>query len=229
MTDIHSNDTLSIRSAPATLATVTHGGCVQLGDGLPPLPKMQRFTNLYGETFAYSAEQMRDYARSALSAQPSPGGQGDALQILANYLCVPACDLDMEDEISLRGAMEAIDLALDARQPVGEEPITVEAVATIFDHPEYGLSINWLLENGIGELQVGDVLMVSDRAITDEDGSGEVYAAPPAQAVDLGAIIEQVAKQWDGCQYDAVGETIDVGRAIRAAGKRLIDSQAVGN
>ncbi len=72
-----------------------------------------------------------------------------------------------------------------ARQPVGE-PITVEAVAEIFNHPEYGLSIDWLLENGIGELQIGDVLMVSDRAITDEDGSGEVYTAPPAQAVDLG-------------------------------------------
>lgn len=72
-----------------------------------------------------------------------------------------------------------------ARQPAGE-PITVEAVAEIINHPEYGLSIDWLLENGIGELQVGDVLMVSDRAITDEDGSGEVYTAPPVQAVDLG-------------------------------------------
>lgn len=51
-------------------------------------------------------------------------------------------------------------------------------------------------------------------------------AAPPAQAVDLRKIIEQIAQQWDGCNYDAVGETIDVGRAIRAAGKRLIDSQA---
>lgn len=71
-----------------------------------------------------------------------------------------------------------------ARQPVGQ-PITVEAVAEIFNHPKYGLSVHWLLENGIGELQVGDVLMVSDHAITDEDGSGEVYAALPAQAVDL--------------------------------------------
>lgn len=52
---------------------------------------------------------------------------------------------------------------------------------------------------------------------------------PPAQAVDLGEVIEQIAEQWDGCSYDAVGETIDVGQAIRAAGERLIDSQAVGN
>lgn len=56
-----------------------------------------------------------------------------------------------------------------------------------------------------------------------------LYAAPPAQAVDLGQIIDQIAQQWDGCSYDAVGETIDIGQAIRAAGKRLIDSQAVGN
>lgn len=85
-----------------------------------------------------------------------------------------------------------------ARQPVGE-PITVEAVAEIFNHPEYGLSIDWLLENGIGELQVGDVLMVSDRAITDEDGSGEVYTGPPAQAVDLGevcALLQRRIEQW---------------------------------
>lgn len=54
------------------------------------------------------------------------------------------------------------------------------------------------------------------------------HADAKAQAVDLGQIIEQIAQQWDGCNYDAVGETIDVGRAIRSAGKRLIDSQAVG-
>lgn len=60
------------------------------------------------------------------------------------------------------------------------------------------------------------------------DGTSPAIAAP-AHAVDLGTIIEQIAQQWDGCNYDAVGETIDVGRAIRAAGKRLIDSQAVGN
>ena len=34
-------------------------------------------------------------------------------------------------------------------------------------------------------------------------------------------VIEQIAQQWDGCVYDAVGETIDIGDAIRRAGKRL--------
>lgn len=59
--------------------------------------------------------------------------------------------------------------------------------------------------------------------------SGRVYLGAPAQAVDLTNVIDQIAQQWDGCSYEAVGETIDVGQAIRAAGKRLIDSQAVGN
>lgn len=54
-------------------------------------------------------------------------------------------------------------------------------------------------------------------------------AAPPTQAVDLSDVIDRIARQWDGCSYDAVGETTDVGQAIRAAGKRLLDSQAVGN
>ncbi|WP_141057034.1 hypothetical protein [Stenotrophomonas rhizophila] len=44
----------------------------------------------------------------------------------------------------------------------------------------------------------------------------------PAQGIDLGQIVEQIAQQWDDCTYDAVGETIDIGEAIRAAGKRLI-------
>jgi hypothetical protein len=49
-------------------------------------------------------------------------------------------------------------------------------------------------------LEVGDVLMVSDRAVTDEDGSGEVYAAPPAQ---------QPAQVYlDGLDR-ALGEAID--------------------
>ncbi|MGE8283674.1 MAG: hypothetical protein ACN6PX_07410 [Stenotrophomonas lactitubi] len=58
------------------------------------------------------------------------------------------------------------------------------------------------------------------------DGFNPIHYQQPAQAVDLGKIIEQIAQQWDGCNYDAVGETIDIGPAIRAAGKRLVDSNA---
>lgn len=64
---------------PATLATAKHGGCVQLEDGLPPLPYPNYPVSKTGlQNNAYTASQMTDYARAALSAQPSPVGQGDA-------------------------------------------------------------------------------------------------------------------------------------------------------
>ncbi|OWQ73824.1 hypothetical protein [Stenotrophomonas maltophilia] len=79
----------------------------------------------------------------------------------------------------------------------------------------------------------GDCVLMGNIVLWREPGSKytkPLYDAPPAKAVDLANVIDQIAQQWDGCSYDAVGETIDVGQAIRAAGKRLAntDSQAVG-
>lgn len=137
---------------------------------------------------------------AALSAQPSPGGQ-DALfaeELAELRRLVPS--------VNQKQALDAAIAALAARQPskqpdsvaLGEatefciekgnrqpagEPITVEAVAIVRRWSNGDRYIDWLTEGGIADLEVGDVLMVSDRAITDEDGSGEVYAAPPAQAV----------------------------------------------
>ncbi|TDB26822.1 hypothetical protein ATCM_03700 [Stenotrophomonas sp. ATCM1_4] len=44
---------------------------------------------------------------------------------------------------------------------------------------------------------------------------------PKPAAAQEAAVIEQIAQQWAGCMYDAPGETIDIGEAIRAAGKRI--------
>ncbi|EED41180.1 hypothetical protein SSKA14_4204 [Stenotrophomonas sp. SKA14] len=138
----------------------------------------------------------------------------------------------------------------DRRHPVGE-PVTVEAVATVRRNGDGDRYIDWLTEGGIADLEVGDVLMVSDRAITDEDGSGEVYAAPPAQAVDLGAVralLQRRIEQWRSHLPDDPGapgtreiETKgehdynnDVriyreGIAVMEEVLALTDSQAVGN
>lgn len=198
-------------------------------------------------------------AAAALSAQPSPGGQGDVLAAAAQAVIEAHDGADFITDAQV----ESLRAALAARQRVGE-PITVEAVAEIFNHPEYGLSINWLLENGIGELQVGDVLLVSDRAITDEDGSGEVYTAPPAQAVDLApdhrgmrvscsGLLSQVrgglksnpelaemvrqlhghlnelGKRWYAGDRKVVDEFLQLYVIEYGARRALIDSQAVGN
>lgn len=60
-----------------------------------------------------------------------------------------------------------------------------------------------------------------------------IYYTPPVQSIDLGQFIEKIAQEWDGCHYDAVGETLDIGRVLRAQGKQLIDQRVaapgVGN
>lgn len=142
-------------------------------------------------------------------AQPSPGGQdapfafsdrakADALEA-GQYAFTEADGKDLGYTACIEACVDAICLVLElpehriavaARQPV-REPITVEAVATVRRNGDGDRYIDWLTEGGIADLEVGDVLMVSDRAITDEDGSGEVFATPPAQAVDLGLQLDR--------------------------------------
>ncbi|MFL4619005.1 hypothetical protein ACJ6WH_10170 [Stenotrophomonas maltophilia] len=215
-----------------TLADAQPGGRVRLGDAPFVWSDRAKADALEAGQYAFTEADGKDLGytdcieacvdaicsvlalpehRAALSAHPSPGGQGDAWAIkLAREAAFAHCSdhaylPQTREETNSWQPHEWVVAAIQAAatsapKPHDQEPITVEAVAEIFNHPEYGLSINWLLENGIGELQVGDVLMVSDRAITDEEGSGEVYAAPPAHQpanVDLEGLDR------------ALGETID--------------------
>ncbi len=176
-------------STDKTMADVQPGGRVRLGDVLPPLPKMQRFTNLYGETYAYSAEQMRDYARAALSAQPSPGGQGDAVRCGKckdrGYVDV---DVDVDDSGSSIGNVEACPhCALSARQPVGEPvPFAVESKA--FETHAASRDLN-LVQHPLHYLFLDPVTVEARRA-----WKAALAFAPPAQAVDLWQPIETAPK-----------------------------------
>ncbi|MGG6341516.1 hypothetical protein ACQ5SB_20600, partial [Stenotrophomonas geniculata] len=70
--------------APATLATVKHGGCVQLGDGLQLANEWRHVFDGNGHDMAGANKNtIRRFIQAidALSAQPSPGGQ-DALKAL---------------------------------------------------------------------------------------------------------------------------------------------------
>jgi len=44
-----------------------------------------------------------------------------------------------------------------------------------------------------------------------------VLATKDEKIAELEAFIERIAQGWDGCMYDGVGETIDIGADIRAA------------
>ncbi|WNV14506.1 hypothetical protein [Stenotrophomonas maltophilia] len=225
---------------------------------------------------------------SALSAQPSPGGQGDALASLPLYRLADDANgnrgLHRDDTgswVKLQDVERALaahqpvasnqlsgnsgELDVDgARQPVGE-PVAVrvtpemraafrkayreggfwaDRLDTALDAmmraappaQPVGEPVAYLDLGAGGYMDVGTDLSDEELAVLPKGrhmlgiiGTYGVDGYKPAQAVDLGQIIEQIAQQWDGCSYDAVGETIDVGQAIRAAGKRLLDRKAAAN
>lgn len=130
-----------------TLADVQPGGRVRLKDALPPLPPevdavrcMIRGEKDLAEAcdYYYTAEQMRDYARAALSAQPSPGGQDALTALVAKWraaaaehelngleadsigLTVAAMRNDARHHV-LEAAADELEAALAARQPVESE------------------------------------------------------------------------------------------------------------
>lgn len=111
-----------------TLADVKPGGRARLGDALPPLPCTGYSAYSDGTEPLYTAEQMRDYARAALSAQPSPAGQGglnyermfvDACAALAEVSRELGCDPEQGGAEPILAAIAELREALAARQPVG--------------------------------------------------------------------------------------------------------------
>nr|WP_312456703.1 hypothetical protein [Stenotrophomonas pavanii] len=140
--------------------------------------------------------------QAALSAQPSPGGHGDArAQFEAWARSIGACvDADGHGNYAdshLNSAKLGWDAAA-ARQPVGEP------VAWLIDWP--------------GEPDLGHYFAEEP---VQGGRSRPLYAAPPAQAVDPWSVIDRVAKNWDGCS---------IGPAIRAEAEKVIGqpAQAVG-
>ena len=49
-----------------------------------------------------------------------------------------------------------------------------------------------------------------------------MLAAAPQPDQQLPSVVDEIAQQWDGCIYDSPSGDIDIGWAIRAAGKRLM-------
>lgn len=116
---------------PATLATVKPGGCVKLGGSASQIDAdtlwwLQDAANTLAEGGNESHAAKLHELHAALSAQPSPGGQGDANSPLSVYADSYRRMAKMGD-----GRVSCIDVAFDiehnmsralaARQPVGDE------------------------------------------------------------------------------------------------------------
>ncbi|MBD3684148.1 hypothetical protein H3005_20045 [Stenotrophomonas sp. Br8] len=190
-----------------TLATVKHGGCVQLGSGaekppqeLPklivtrgdgiPLPdqaaaieefKRQCLRRVEAEYPHLSAQPSPATCKEGLQVQPSPGGQGDAWDIAE----LVRTDLDRQScpDAYMRIAMESVVKHLAARQPVCA---TVKDSLTVGGGQPVGETVAVRVTPGMRAAfrrAYREGGFWADRLDTALDAM--MRAAPPAQAVGL--------------------------------------------
>lgn len=107
-----------------------------------------------------------------------------------NIRCVRESDYDaleqrlINAEAGLRWETERNALLLtelqDAEAQPQAEPVNLAAVAVVREH-DHELRLEWLIEGGIAELEPGQILIVADQDVTDDEGGGELYRHPTEQ------------------------------------------------
>lgn len=220
-----------------TLADVQPGGRVRLGDALPPLPCTGYSAYSDGTEPLYTAEQMRDYARAALSAQPSPGGQEDALELLEAYdQAVEDLSAERSDgwnEDNRRPQLEAavaelrteLVAAFAARQPVGTDDATDRALGETIDQRDRCEEVADELAARIASITGVDIGEHSSANCPWQNAIEAAEEYKPAQAVDLGQFRDAITREYANSRA-----LCDMPRILECERLlALIDSMAVGN
>lgn len=203
---------MPVADAPsATLATAKHGGCVQLGNGRHVLV-LREMRAQFTDAGSPARTAALDEAIAVLSAQPSPGGQGDALVTDAMVEAAHSAywahpDDSGEDRPCMRAALEA---ALTARQPVGEPVAWVPA--KFFDKGIVAMTARRTPPSAMAVELHGKYVPLFDAP----------PAQQPAQAVDLGPV-RDVFRQWHANDLNSTDAMLALVEALA-----VIDSQAVG-
>ncbi len=241
-----------------TLADVQPGGRVRLGDRLPEavaraLATVNEAANDARHAGNYKVANALVTARvtlskqlRALSAQPSPGGQGDARIPFETWAKDGGFDVSkfkgIYNSLETRAAWEAwlYWQRLAARQPVYVQGCDELRARTEGERAAYmeGLEEGKKIaaRQPVGE-PVGEVFWDNETGEISVNwlngdlppGIGTLlYDTQPAQAVDLGQFRDVVADWRDRCCRAADKNTIvNMAKADRLLA--LIDSQAVGN
>lgn len=249
-----------------TLADVQPGGRVRLGDQASAQGCDELRMRTDGERAAY-LEGVAEGRRAVLSAQPSPGGQGDALLDQARKLFDELGAIADDDK-----CVAILAAALAARQPVyvqgcdelrarteGERAAYMEGLEegkkiaarqpVVIDLPESLHDRVEALREVAARQPVGEPVAYRSRYIERDGRRGvwmyhhekpeyasdvelqPLYAAPPAQAVDLDAL-RRLSDGWLArSEKLSVTQQRKAG-AYWACAKELrdwLDSQAVGN
>jgi hypothetical protein len=108
--------------------------------------------------------------------------------------------------------------AAAAKPDAEQEPVLIEAVAVTRENEDGELYLDWILEGGISALEEpGQLLLIAHGQITGDEGSGEVYTAPPSPAnhipdttkmvdADLVGLLKQVVAHLEGEIFAPFGE-----------------------
>lgn len=110
-----------------------------------------------------------------------PEGMVAVTQHDANNYCLILTALGMEEEGDPVAEVKRL-LSAPSHGEQVREVAQVSAVGQVAYVGDGELGIEWLLEGGICELIPGQLLLISDNPITDDEGYGEVYAATPTPA-----------------------------------------------
>lgn len=186
---------------------------------------LQRMGDTYRSAITTNAWQAW---QAALSAQPSPGGQGalrcaEHCQNGFSDICLASqrdgvicpedsCDIDdgirhnhlaarQPDDARRNAAYDAIDRFLRANMGDVAYAVHEEHLETLFvARQPVGEPVAWLVHWSDMPLESLEVTRSASRisevsALTNPPRIVPLYAAPPAQAVDLGAVC-QLAKKW---------------------------------
>lgn len=182
-----------------TLADVQPGGRVRLGDRLPEsvaqaLATVNEAANDARHAGNYKVANALVNARVtlskqllALSAQPSPGGQGALVTDAMVYAAEAAYANSKPDNLheSFRVAIAA---ALAARQPVGEPVCNVEGTWL------WSKLMDWCKRMGVAPSNHDELFAIAKEAQAR-------YTTPPAQAVDLGQFRDSVVQAISNVSY----------------------------
>ncbi|MBH1637809.1 hypothetical protein I5U65_22310 [Stenotrophomonas maltophilia] len=159
-----------------------------------------------------SLQQLWQAWQAAVSAQPSPGGQGESMSISDDDRAVLQRLQDALPTTGINGWAKGVDVlerllrdSLAARQPVGE-PVA-DAVRTLaYD------AIDRFLRNNMDDAAYAEYVEHLEA----------LWAAVPAQVVDLGPV-RDVFRRWHANELNSTDAMLALVEALA-----VIDSQAVG-
>jgi hypothetical protein len=141
-----------------------------------------------------------------------------------NQLLRPACfDFFLSGSPAgseLRAYVEQLEARAALTQPAqpaeGGEAAHIEVVGEVVER-EDGNDVLWSIEGGIDAIPAGMVLLISNQPITDDQGHGEVYTAPPASQEQATRYL--IRARWP----DGIEQYLDINNVTDLGGKVGID------